>query len=400
MLETSRVTAKNVFATIQSMSTTITSYGIATNATWPFITIPNYIARGAQLLELSGSNWIAFAPLVRPEQRAAWEEYAVKNQGWLRENFDGSVNTEYVQPPIAPYIWDRSKGFYGPPQPQGDPIGEYYGPFWQITPPLSFTVNMDIFGVPDFDKVFDAMLKADTTVLSYTAGLERETYNSTRDWPFSYISSPIHSSLERGADVVGVFSAVLPWHSYFKAALPDDVGGIYVVVSNNCGQEFSYLVDSNGAVFIGPGDLHDTQYTDMELSIDFNVLEGLDGTAACMYTVHAYPSQEFHESYTTQAPRIYTISVVGIFLATTLAFVLYDCLVQKKDTKVMTSAENTNAIVASLFPAQVRDRLLEDAQQPKEKVTKDNFTDVLEAEKAKLLKHVNHRRIIGPTVFA
>ena len=50
MLDGSKSTAKNVFATIKSMSTTITSHTISTNATWPFVTIPHYVARGSQLL--------------------------------------------------------------------------------------------------------------------------------------------------------------------------------------------------------------------------------------------------------------------------------------------------------------------------------------------------------------
>jgi hypothetical protein len=56
-------------------------------------------------------------------------------------------------------------------------------------------------------------------------------------------------------------------------------------------------------------------------------------------------------------PLFSTSAVVLIFLLTSVAFVFYDCLVQKRQEKVMTSVQQSNALVGSLFPAQVQDRL-------------------------------------------
>ena len=52
----------------------------------------------------------------------------------------------------------------------------------------------------------------------------------------------------------------------------------------------------------------------------------------------------------------------------------------------MTSAVKTNAIVSSLFPIQVRDRLLEDANKREEKLLGNNVIDLLETKKTDLLK--------------
>jgi hypothetical protein len=57
------------------------------------------------------------------------------------------------------------------------------------------------------------------------------------------------------------------------------------------------------------------------------------------------------------------LAVVLICLLTSIVFVLYDCLVQKRQKKVMTSAQQSNAIVSSLFPAQVLDRLMGDDEE-------------------------------------
>jgi hypothetical protein len=43
-------------------------------------------------------------------------------------------------------------------------------------------------------------------------------------------------------------------------------------------------------------------------------------------------------------------------------FIVYDCMVQRRQTKVMRSAANANAVVSSLFPAAIQKRLLQDAE--------------------------------------
>jgi hypothetical protein len=48
-------------------------------------------------------------------------------------------------------------------------------------------------------------------------------------------------------------------------------------------------------------------------------------------------------------------------------FTTYDCLVQRRQEKVMESALRTNAIVSSLFPKEVRDRLLHGGKKDKGK---------------------------------
>jgi class 3 adenylate cyclase len=50
-----------------------------------------------------------------------------------------------------------------------------------------------------------------------------------------------------------------------------------------------------------------------------------------------------------------------IFLFTSVIFLIYDSKVERRQKVVLTSAERTNAVVSSLFPSQVRDQILNDA---------------------------------------
>jgi hypothetical protein len=107
------------------------------------------------------------------------------------------------------------------------------------------------------------------------------------------------------------------------------------------------------------------------IRLTFEIHNGLFLTAVSFnfqYTIALYPSNGLLETYTTNNPWIYAIVVALIFTCTSLVFILYDYMVQRRQKKVMRSALNANAVVSSLFPVDVQERLLQDAEdQMKEK---------------------------------
>jgi hypothetical protein len=68
--------------------------------------------------------------------------------------------------------------------------------------------------------------------------------------------------------------------------------------------------------------------------------------------------------YQTNDPIIFTICAVLIFVFTSAVFLVYDRLVEKRQKTVMTTALHTSAIVSSLFPSTVRDRLFDADNDP------------------------------------
>ena len=77
----------------------------------------------------------------------------------------------------------------------------------------------------------------------------------------------------------------------------------------------------------------------------------------CPFTFSVYPSGSMEEHYTSNNPIYFTLGAVLIFCFTSAVFLLYDWMVERRQKKVMTTAERTNAIVSSLFPSVVRDRI-------------------------------------------
>jgi hypothetical protein len=77
----------------------------------------------------------------------------------------------------------------------------------------------------------------------------------------------------------------------------------------------------------------------------------------CPFTLRAYPSDDMENVYTTSNPIIFTVAAVLIFAFSSLIFIAYDCMVERRQKLVMKTAVQSTAIVSSLFPSVVRDRL-------------------------------------------
>jgi hypothetical protein len=63
--------------------------------------------------------------------------------------------------------------------------------------------------------------------------------------------------------------------------------------------------------------------------------------------------------YRSRDPILFTVLAALIFAFTSAVFLVYDRLVEKRQKTVMTTAVHTSAIVSSLFPSTVRERLFE-----------------------------------------
>jgi hypothetical protein len=78
---------------------------------------------------------------------------------------------------------------------------------------------------------------------------------------------------------------------------------------------------------------------------------------SCVYSFRVVPSAEFEEVFDSNLPAAFAIVVAAIFLFMTITFLMYDRFVTRRNDKVMGAAVRSTAIVSSLFPSQVRDRL-------------------------------------------
>jgi hypothetical protein len=137
------------------------------------------------------------------------------------------------------------------------------------------------------------------------------------------------------------------------------------------------LQDGPKVTFLGTGDLHDSSYNNNKLSSslvdtinqylkeqdinnEMSSFENSDSfSSPCSnYTIAIYPSQDTENYYTSSGPMMITIWAAWVFGVIILTFLLYVRWMESREDKLRAVAKQSSAIVSSLFPSVVRDRLL------------------------------------------
>lgn len=109
--------------------------------------------------------------------------------------------------------------------------------------------------------------------------------------------------------------------------------------------------------YIGRGNLLDPSSDGMLRSIAFS------DASTCKYSFDMHPSAIYAQTYRSNVATVATVTVGVTFLVVVLIFFLYDALVQYRNRQITQIAERSNAVVNSLFPAAVMDRLMIDAER-------------------------------------
>jgi hypothetical protein len=197
---------------------------------------------------------------------------------------------------------------------------------------------------------------------------------------------PLHSH-DNGikGDIVASISLELLWADFFQDILHDYPNQpMTVVVENQCNPDESYQFQVNGTESIFVSKLNATNdqllqqgyffvqaYTPInssyaafaELFFEHGVQPVDPDESGCNYQLHMYATPEFKIFYVNSDPEVYRAVVLLVFICVIMVFVCYDCLVGYRQRRVVTAAERSDAIVSSLFPSKVRDRLYENAKK-------------------------------------
>jgi hypothetical protein len=123
------------------------------------------------------------------------------------------------------------------------------------------------------------------------------------------------------------------------------------------------------ALLAGNGDLHEESYRNMKVEIPFSDYlrdSTKDVPGHCAYTFTIYPTKEFEDEYHSNLPPLMTLVVATAFGLMIFTFLAYDWFVQRHNQTVVGAAARANGILSTLFPKNVRDRLLEEREMEEE----------------------------------
>ena len=197
---------------------------------------------------------------------------------------------------------------------------------------------------------------------------------------------PIFDSFDaRERSSVGYFFSLISWPQLLEDILPHGTNGVTCIVKNSCDQRITLILNGADAVVLGTGGDQDegkSKFQDMSheyqlASLDLSTYsttwkdshswftqqeQNYDGTCH-EYTLKIIPSRELEELYVTNLPVMYAVSVGVSFLLAAVLFLLYDRVVERRQKLVLKSAVEARAIVSSLFPAVVRERLFQNTRE-------------------------------------
>jgi class 3 adenylate cyclase len=410
VIESFREVFDRQLAAVDALSCSVTSYALASGSTFPYVTVPDFEVLGANVRILSDALIVFYMPLVSKEDRTGFEAYArdmdlkfdeaLASENELRERQDEAfgLSGRRVQelPTMHPEIHKYGPNNTTPSLPE-DAAGPFL-PIWQITPVFSLFKASLMFDLTEHDAVVDHLkeaIRSEEAVLNQIhSNYDAEDLDGTANTlfklflqlgqyraeaaiydgdPDSNMAYPVFSDFGEKRELVGILMTTLYWKVYFTDVLPPGADGIYVVLESNAkaeNQTITYRIDGPDVTYLGGGDHHDTTFDHLEQSQDITEfirdrasVRTRSYTAAALndeyihYTLRVYPSTDLQDDYVTSKPIVYTVVVACIFLFSSLVFLAYDCLVERRQTVVMDKAIKASAVVSSLFPEAVRDRI-------------------------------------------
>ena len=121
---------------------------------------------------------------------------------------------------------------------------------------------------------------------------------------------------------------------------------------------FSFAFINNSS-----GDMHETKYDSYEVYVDLTDFPDhhplyYELPYHCRYSLRMYPSTTFEENLDSAIPEVFAAVVAATFALVAVVFFVYDMFVQRRNERLIANAAQSNAIVSSLFPSNIRDRLI------------------------------------------
>lgn len=224
---------------------------------------------------------------------------------------------------------------------------------------ISFTIDQDNFG-----------FAAKTVQKAIEISQYRHVAYDVGGDPTTLLVYPVFDNFEPNRTIAGALGIRIFWTILLGDLLPDDANGFIVVVDNNCHQTFTYRIDGPNATYLGVGDRHDPAFGD-RLKMG-NISHDLVSRASpvtrsysrvelnsdyCGFSVRLYPSQDTLDGFLDSKPMVQTAVVALCFFVASLLFLAYDFLVGRRQRIVLSKALASGAIVNSLFPERVIERL-------------------------------------------
>ena len=347
----------------------ILSYAHPNAEDWPFVTLPGFEEIAANLIKTSSGREMALCPLVTPEQRSSFEDFAYD---FFENKHDPPFPNGTGVSSFGKGIWGLdftlnnsdhrfhmtdANASYGSPNKLFTPILQHSD---GAHPALMLNVRFEEVRGNTIDRIIECVqLRAKTGEMLECGAISPMIYLATQnvlDGPGALFFQPVfpannlttvsamnftnRSCLLSKSHVPLMFNkqwqmtafvtSSIVWKEVLHDMFSSDVQGIDCVIETDQ-QVYTYTIVDGMAKFVGEGDLHERAYDSFRRTLSLTPAEYFSSLSA-NYTLSLYPSVAFYKVYSTNNATLVAAGAVGIILIVSALFCLYDSCVRRDIT--------------------------------------------------------------------
>lgn len=365
---------------------------------WPLVTIPNFEHQTLAMLATPDVVEVNMSPLFDVSLQAQFETYAIVAQQVACANED--------ECDIVRTIYNADGSFAGEYDSSVGDAGASLSPIWQYAPiNMTEPVNLLLNQLSDPIQAYalTVMRSKNASVWSdfyfvHRGDEQKEADGMVLTAPYVYMFYPIFDDF-RQTNLVGSLSLRMEFTSLLSSAIPFALAEEMTLVVQACKDAMAFVLGVDKVVTF-TGSIDSDTVNNMKKSAQTSLLEfptafaygefedGIkatveDDTSICPFQLIILPSLAVAEIGENQTPGAnddsssnraigLTSLVAAIFFVITVIFLIYDWLVERRQSVVVNIATKSTAIVENLFPAQVRDRMLQNIEENKMKAGGNN----------------------------
>lgn len=376
IFDVSKGRSDNAASIIRSVSRTMTT-AAGSQTDWPFFTMENMNIIAGDFLAFGDSVELVYAPIVSEEQHGKWDTYSVDMQEKVK-------NTTSYSYQIPEFIYGRHvnetihiNGTTGPQLPA-----------WQILPqPSNFLdtahVNYNLLSNQYLAPLVQAAYESKHLVRSQI-GYEGEFYGEgiladpigEKRHPQSLQVQPVFQNIEDGSSsmIVGYIFAKQPWDYFLRdIVLPNGTASVFCVVQDTCiDSGYTYYLDGKAVSYLGGGDRHIAKYENIgeqstlasysypDNNSGNGFVENSNNMRHCELTLSIYPSGAMRWKFKSGKSATNLLAlVIFVFILVSIAIVTHHRVTDVHQRETQAQATRSKAIIASLFPEAIRERLFD-----------------------------------------
>ena len=164
--------------------------------------------------------------------------------------------------------------------------------------------------------------------------------------------------LQENATTVAFVFTLIGWEQILRDIPITDSGPFEINMIEGCGAGFSYAID--GETLERLDEDHE------QISWSLKLMESYEIFDICEYILEVLPVEDMYYQYNDSLPLAFALSFGLAIIIIFALFVWYDSWVYNRQNKLLSTTNKTHAVVSSLFPKDVRNRLLGNNEDPKD----------------------------------